>query len=596
MFLHFVANSLPIGPQAESESMNRMVFRMWHVAGLALLAAALCVGVGSPTAEAEDKGRNATYAEQGWSKAERAYWQHKPAGQILAPLAWLQSIEQADSADMLLDEAQILRYNLLTSPRGPDNPEGLPVGFAVNPPGSAAAGQVGLTCAACHTGQITYRGKALRFDGGGTLSDIPGFVGSYYAALQATYDDPTKWSRFAARVASRAGTDNEALRGQVGQVLKALAWGVAAAEPYAALEVVSGPGRMDPLNRIGNYLLGQRLLVPENVYASNAPANSPFLWDVWKFDWVHYNASFSQPMSRNILQVLGNGGTTNFVDETGEPVRGPARWDTSIDFEALQDLENGYRKLSAPAWPRELFGPYDKALAVRGKRLFAQLCASCHAPRPYAGRAARQAELAVTLVPLDAIGTDPAHATTYVERRYDAAKLTGSSDRISGSEGLLLLIEKIKDLGYDKLGYNKAQRAAADGFGRPNQVRGVLAYKARTLDGVWSTGPFLHNGSVPNIYELLSPVSERSKVFWVGNYEYDPVKLGHVSRAFAGGFRFDTAMPGNSNKGHEFRNGPKGDGVIGRLLTHKERMALIEYLKALKDMPPAALPPVQPRS
>lgn len=569
--------------------MKRMMFGKARIAGLALAAAVLWAG----SAEAGDKGRHAAYAEQGWSASERAYWQHKPAGQILAPLAWLQSIEQAGSEDMLLDEAQLLRYNLLTSPRGPDNPEGLPVGFAVNPPGSAAAGQVGLSCAACHTGQITYRGKALRFDGGGTLSDIPGFVGAYYAALQATYGDAAKWSRFAARVASKAGTDNETLRTQVGQALETLAWGVAAAEPHAALEVVSGPGRMDPLNRIGNYLLGQRLLVAENVYASNAPANSPFLWDVWKFDWVHYNASFSQPMSRNILQVLGNGGATNFVDAAGEPVRGPARWDTSIDFEALQELEDGYRKLSAPAWPRDLFGPYDKSQAVKGKALFAELCSSCHAPRPYAGRAARQAQLAVKLVPLDAIGTDPAHAQTFAERRYDASKLTGSSDPISGSEGLVLITDKVKERGYDKLGYTRAQRAAADGFGRRNEVRGPLAYKARTLDGVWSTGPFLHNGSVPNIYELLSPVSERSSVFWVGNYEYDPVKLGHVSREFAGGFRFDTTMPGNSNRGHEFRNGPRGDGVIGRLLTHKERMAITEYLKALKDMPPAPLAAVR---
>jgi len=126
--------------------------------------------------------------------------------------------------------------------------------------------------------------------------------------------------------------------------------------------------------------------------------------------------------------------------------------------------------------------------------------------------------------------------------------------------------------------------AEYDGYGWPNEVRGTCGYKARPLDGVWATPPFLHNGSVPTIYDLLSPVEERPSVFWVANREYDPVRLGYVSTEFPGGTRFDTSVIGNSNKGHEFADAER-PGVIGRALTHEERMAIIEYLKVLAEDP-----------
>ena len=533
------------------------------------------------------------YASQRWTSQERHYWHHKGAGQAFAPLDWLQSLEQAGSQQMLMDPRLVAKFNLLGSPASSYNPAGLPVGFAVGAPGTRVAGQVGLTCAACHTGQLSYRGRVLRIDGASTHSDIPGFIGAYYEALHATVADSAKWSRFSARVARVSGIDDTALRAQVKRVIDEGNWAATASAPFANAEVVGGPGRMDPLDRIGNFVFGQRLLEKRNFHASDGVANSPYLWDVWRFDWVHYNASFSQPMARNVLQILGNGGLTNFVDEEGIPTKLPERWDTSIDFQALVELEAGYRKLRAPKWPAEIFGPYDRALALKGRALFAENCSGCHAPRPYAAPGNRQAQLAVTIVPLAKIGTDPAHAANFAKRVFDASKLTGDARPVTGSEGLVLVTEAIKSRGYDKLGWGPEQRAVADGFGRPNRVRGIEAYKARTLDGVWSTPPFLHNGSVPSIYELLSPVAERSKRFWTGRDEYDPIKLGYVSTEFPGGFLFDTSIPGNRNTGHEFNDGPRSAGVIGRWLSHEERMALIEYLKALPDMPPNRMAPRQ---
>ena len=64
--------------------------------------------------------------------------------------------------------------------------------------------------------------------------------------------------------------------------------------------------------------------------------------------------------------------------------------------------------------------------------------------------------------------------------------------------------------------------------------RALLAYKARPLNGIWTGAPYLHNGSVPNLYELLLPAADRSKTFYLGSWEYDPVTVGYVNRPETG--------------------------------------------------------------
>jgi hypothetical protein len=120
-----------------------------------------------------------------------------------------------------------------------------------------------------------------------------------------------------------------------------------------------------------------------------------------------------------------------------------------------------------------------------------------------------------------------------------------------------------------------------DGYGLPIGVQEKRGYKARPLHGIWATPPFLHNGSVPTLFQLLSPVSERQTQFWVGNFEFNPKQVGFNNERFPGGFLFDTEVTGNSNRGHEFRDGCREGGVIGRALQPEERWALIEYLKVL---------------
>lgn len=159
-------------------------------------------------------------------------------------------------------------------------------------------------------------------------------------------------------------------------------------------------------------------------------------------------------------------------------------------------------------------------------------------------------------------------------------------------EALNLVGIIIREKYYQDRNFNESEQACFDGFGALDMPQQPMAYKARPLEGIWATPPFLHNGSVPNIYQLLSPVSERAEKFFVGRREYDPVTLGYDTTPLSkSGFWFDTRLEGNLNTGHEFRAGyvpykpgnPPQYGVIGPELTPDERWQIIEYLKIHKD-------------
>lgn len=89
-------------------------------------------------------------------------------------------------------------------------------------------------------------------------------------------------------------------------------------------------------------------------------------------------------------------------------------------------------------------------------------------------------------------------------------------------------------------------------------------YEARPLDGIWATAPFLHNGSVPNLWALLSPVEQRPDTFCLGGWEFDPKLVGYSTDCVDGAFELDTSLAGNRNSGHEFNDGPRSSGAIGR--------------------------------
>jgi len=112
----------------------------------------------------------------------------------------------------------------------------------------------------------------------------------------------------------------------------------------------------------------------------------------------------------------------------------------------------------------------------------------------------------------------------------------------------------------------------------------IGGYKANPIEGMWTSPPFLHNGSVPSLYDLLGPAAERPTTFYVGR-EYDPLKVGIDTSGNSGNFLFDTRSVGNSNAGHSFEDAPLGNGVIGRRLSPEERWAIIEFVKSAPSAP-----------
>ncbi|MGI9233964.1 MAG: di-heme-cytochrome C peroxidase [Woeseiaceae bacterium] len=178
-----------------------------------------------------------------------------------------------------------------------------------------------------------------------------------------------------------------------------------------------------------------------------------------------------------------------------------------------------------------------------------------------------------------------------IETGIDSVDLT----EISVGQGLNYLGLLMRKTLYERAGYSKEKQEFLNGFGALDLPQVKLEYKARPLAGMWATPPFLHNGSVHNIYELLSPAHERERRFFVGRREFDPVQLGFVPEPLSkGGFWFDVTKPGNANSGHEFRGGyktwtkeePFQYGVIGPEYTREERYEIIEYLKVHHDDPP----------
>jgi hypothetical protein len=149
----------------------------------------------------------------------------------------------------------------------------------------------------------------------------------------------------------------------------------------------------------------------------------------------------------------------------------------------------------------------------------------------------------------------------------------------------------IREKAYADQGVSKARQDEMDGFAILDLPQLVPSYKPRPLAGIWATPPFLHNGSVPTIFDLISPEDgARPSTFPVGSREYDTEKLG-LKLPPSGYWIYDTSKDGNHNTGHRFTLDPKkwkkGDdpknGQIGPVLTLDERKAIIEHLKVRND-------------
>ncbi|WP_207282596.1 di-heme-cytochrome C peroxidase [Pseudomonas sp. FW300-N2F2] len=552
------------------------------------------------------------YLDQ-WSAAERQTYYFTPQGTQVKGLRydWFTALELPFSQQRFASPEYLARFGFLIDPAqkaSPDNPGNLPVGFARHQNPGSTEQFLDITCAACHTGELRFKGQAIRIDGGSAQHVLPSSVptlrgGSFgqalVASLASTYYNPWKFERFARQVLgkdydARHEELRKAFKGSLDTFLR-VAWNDTHRGLYPTEE---GPGRTDAFGRIANASFGDAISA-ENYRVANAPVDYPQLWEIWTFDWVQWNGSAQQPMARNVGEALGVGATLNFFDAQGKPLQGDARYPSSVRVRDLNKIEETLQLLKPPVWPEALLGAIDKPLAAKGRALFTENCAGCHVPKVVQGpdRPVQQ----LHMLPVQVIGTDPGTANNIADHRFDLTSLQWDPaelakldvqlhptptepldlSQLSVAKGLAYVTAFVENRAYRDAGVTPVERPALDGFGLPIGVRELRAYKARPLAGVWATPPFLHNGSVPTIYQLLSPQDERVTTFYKGNFEYDPRHLGYRTEAFTNGFIFDTRITGNHNSGHEFRAGERGNGVIGRLLQPQERWALLEYLKVL---------------
>ncbi len=188
-----------------------------------------------------------------------------------------------------------------------------------------------------------------------------------------------------------------------------------------------------------------------------------------------------------------------------------------------------------PAYPADRI---DAAKAKRGRESYERLCAACH------GRDGKDftGSLVGQVTAIEAVGTD--------------------RHRLDSYSPALCSVQN--------------QLYAAYPSERFRRFRKTYGYANQPLDGIWLRGPYLHNGSVPTLRELLEPSSKRRKKFFRGYDVIDHERVGFVSdvreadgRRF---FEFDTSRPGNGNGGHE------GE-AYGTTLSDEDKDAVVEYLK-----------------
>jgi hypothetical protein len=476
------------------------------------------------------------HAEQGWSPAERARIHHASQGSREIPHAWFIHLEAPSRRQPFASTQNLARYGLFEDfDTGAD---GLPVGLARA--GGVEPG-LGTPCAACTHGRVEYRGHTLQRDGAPGTFDAAAFLRDLYRALWQTRTQPRRFARFADRVLGPDATaaDRVQLAARMDRQLKLVVRPAVVAALRGTPRTRPGPGRIDALGAGLNRLDARSVGAPHG--RVDAPVDHPWLWDSEGLAWLQYNGSIGGRAARDVAQAV----LTSGADDAG----------ARIDVASVTWLGERYAELRPPTWP-DFLPPIDHARARWGRRLYAQHCAGCHDLGMEPSCAGEQR--AVAMVPLSRIGTDPRQAVNFARRMTEEDEQGASALRLADAVGDLV--------GDDDCAV---------------RWRAPAAYRARPLASVWATGPYLHNGSVPTLYQLLSPVAERPTRFWVGSRELDPVHVGFRHDRASGGSLRRTTDPGNANTGHEFADRPGAPGVIGPELIPAERLALVEYLKTL---------------
>ncbi|WP_315716568.1 MULTISPECIES: di-heme-cytochrome C peroxidase [unclassified Bradyrhizobium] len=655
--------------------------------------------------------RAAYWLDQGWTTQDRHWFHHVTQGTATFPIpyAWFMAMEQPYLAPfgtpgLISDSAYLERFGFIPSPKSVDgdpsvlrpfgyaataaktepaaplpaglkptpagNEGGLPVGFArltgaTDPAtGAAQSDKIGLTCAACHSGSIHYKGVSVRFDGGPGMVDLRKLEEAMGFAMIFTQYVPGRFTRFADRVLGPNASDAD--RASLKKGLKAaidFALNMQAnnykttIEAKGQTETEEGFGRLDALNRIGNqvfYLDMASSGLPnmlDNQEAIDAPVSYPPIWTVPWFSWAQYDGSIAQPLIRNAGEALGVSAQINFSPKTASD----RLWRSSMAIDNLLYIENMLRGpdpfatttpafggLTSPKWPEKLFAgddawKIDPVRVERGRKLYAAVCVECHLgpvadtvfDKTYPDKSfwkikpaddweskgwnAKGPILDLVQKPVEAMQTDPGQASILANRKVNVAGFLevdpakdlkgcnlpqGSTTEMPYALALMAVVQKASDKWMEDRKISEAERAALWGDRRNCPNPAGKSYRARPLNGVWATAPYLHNGSVPSLYWLLTPAAERPTSFCQGARDYDPKPVGFAvpkggeSTCKVGQTLFVTSdssgkpIKGNSTLGHSFEGPTKPNkdypnGIIGGAFSEDERWDLIEYLKTL---------------
>ena len=538
------------------------------------------------------------YLSQGpnWTNTTRAAFYSQDQGSQMIPYAWLAAIKTPDGKPFLFDQLQRYGYLPNAFATGTSN---LPIGFTLA--GPAGNQMAGMTCAACHTRNIVANNVTYRVDGGPAIVDFQSLLVDMVGGVGRVLATDAAFTDFATTVlgagASQADRDNLKIGVQTWYLRESAMITNALPQPD-----LWGLGRLDAVSMIFNRLAGLDLgpaptyLIADNIRAADAPVRYPFIWNAPRQDktqWPGFadNGNDLLGLARNLGEVYGVFGVYH-------PVRSNAIISisninflkgNSANFSGLGTLEGLVKKIGAPRWPFAI----DPQLAAQGKAIFARPtesggCAACHGERPGVTRPILQATWAT---PIQDVGTD-SRQYAILGRDAQAGALEGGKFRLVGTP-IPRTTTAFNLLSFSVIGSIAQHYTSFVGLGAapqtkttPDQLAGAFRkdaaipptdtykYEARVLYGIWATAPYLHNGSVPTLADLLRPAADRPASFAIGQ-NYDTSRVGLAAQQVGTYVRTTTGCEargsGNSRCGHEF----------GTTLSDAEKAALLEYLKTL---------------
>ncbi|BCG64109.1 MAG: hypothetical protein methR_P1875 [Methyloprofundus sp.] len=594
-----------------------------------------------------DSAKQIVYLDQNWDRYDSLWFYNTTQGSDLIPYSIFINLEQAGSTELFRSSGNMRKLRFLTQEPSFDNPDGLPVGFVKD--SYQGKDYMGFTCAACHTTQVNYNGIGIRIDGAPALSDIESLLLNMTSAIEATLTDSKKLARLTNTIVALGDTENkQTFKGELKEILvERQRYNTRNAPTHNNINVPYGYGRLDAFGRIYNRILSH-LVKPEidNTSPANAPVSYPTLWDTPYSDFVQWNGvgdnkprgrkGFLGPLNRNTGEVLGVFATFDLQK------KGDKGFISSAVTRNLNRLESQLKSLESPLWPEDILPKINQPLASKGRKVFLQYqCDACHMDPEKFDRTSPDRFMKSEHTSLELIGTDRTMALNALRETNNIGSFKGLGLFQETTLVLPLLQyavdEVILEPDHDTWFTRRWPEQAADflfaEYDNPLKVNtqryvdfevipdddpvkkivSLRAYRGRSLNGIWATAPYLHNGSVPNLYELFLPKCSkekvvtgkqcRSKQFTVGSREFDPKKVGFISKnkdQYPNLYNFDTSLPSNSNAGHEYAVGitrmvkRNDQGVAVRdknnelqllepfpVINEGQRMALVEYLKTL---------------